>query len=122
MTHEAGGHGTTALLPTPPGGPVHPEPAHDRFTSGEVGFELAAVLPGPDRPRPAIVRAGETWAPIDRRFERAEYLYDLIEHQLDRRRALHAHHADVFARRFGRLLGGWGQPEPLGCAALRCLA
>ncbi len=135
-------------------GAVLPEPALDRFTSGEVGFELAAVLPGSDQPRPAIVRVGEIWAPVDQGFERVEYLYDLIEYPLNRRRALHAHNADVFARRFGvlvhehceealgqpacahyhgipvengyealgRLLSGWGQPGPLGCAALRCLA
>ena len=135
-------------------GATVPEPTLDRYATGEVGFEFVAVLPGPDQPRSAIVRVGEIWEPIGDGFERAEYLYDLIEHPLDRRRGLHAHDTDVFARRFGvlvhehceeslgrpacdhyhgipvgngyealgRLLNAWGQPGPLGCSALRCLA
>jgi hypothetical protein len=81
-----------------------PEPTLDRYRSGEVGFELEATLPGSGQPRPATVRAGEIWEPVDDGFVRAEYLYELIEYPLDRRRALHAHDTAVFARRFGVLV------------------
>lgn len=134
-------------------GATVPEPTLDRYESGEVGFEFAAVLPGSDQPQPAIVRVGEIWEPSGDGYERAEYLYDLIEHPLDRRRGFHSHDTAVFARRFsvlvhehceealgrpacdhyhgtpiangyealGRLLSTWGQPELLGCRALRCI-
>ena len=85
-------------------GATVPEPTLDRYQTGEVGFEFVAVLPGPDQPQPAVVQVGEIWEPVGDGFERAEYLYDLIEHPLDRRRGLHAHDTDVFARRFGVLV------------------
>jgi len=80
------------------------EPALDRYDSGEVGFEFEAHLPGPDSPKPALLRIGEVWAPSGDRFERREYLYDLIEYPLNRRRALHGHDPEAFARRFGVLV------------------
>ena len=73
----------------------------DRWDAGRL--EFVAVLPGPDQP--ARRSCGwKIWEPIGDGFERAEYLYDLIEHPLDRRRGLHAHDTDVFARRFGVLV------------------
>lgn len=85
-------------------GAMVPEPTLDRYATGEVGFEFAAVLPGSDQPRSAIVRVGEIWEPSRGGYERDEYLYDFIEYPLDRRRGLHAHDTDVFARRFGVLV------------------
>lgn len=76
----------------------------DRYETGEVGFELTAELPGSDRPRSAVIRVGEIWEPSDDGFDRVEYLYDLIEYPMDRRRAFHSHDTAVFARRFGVLV------------------
>jgi hypothetical protein len=81
-----------------------PEPALDRYLQGGVGFEFEALLPGSDRPRPATVHAGEIWEPVDEGYVRAEYVYELIDYPLDRRRALHSHDTDIFARRFGVLV------------------
>jgi hypothetical protein len=134
-------------------GATVPEPALDRYESGGVGFEFTAALPGSDQPRPAVVRVGEIWEPSGDGYGRAEYLYDLIDYPMDRRRGFHSHDTAVFIRRFGvlvhehceealgrptcdhfygipiengyealdRLLSTWGQPGPLGCAALRCI-
>ena len=81
-----------------------PEPTLDRYVSDDVGFELEALLPGSDRPRPATIRAGEIWERSADGFVRAEYLYELIDYPLDRRRAFHSHDTAVFARRFGVLV------------------
>lgn len=85
-------------------GAIVPEPTLDRYPTGEVGFELAADLPGSDRPRPARVRVGEIWGPRGDGYDRVEYLYDLIDYPMDRRRAFHSHDTAVFARRFGVLV------------------
>ena len=85
-------------------GATVPEPTLDRYESGELGFEITATLPGPAGPLPAVVRLGEIWDRPDDGLERVEYLYDLIEYPLDRRRAFHSHDVAVFARRFGVLV------------------
>lgn len=77
-------------------------PTLDTYPGGEVGFEIEAILPGADEPRPAVVRLVEIWAPIGRgRYRVVEYGYDLIEHPLDRRRAFHRHDEAHFLREFG---------------------
>lgn len=85
-------------------GATVPEPMLDRYDSGEVGFELVASLPGPASPRPAEVKLGEIWSPSGDRFDRTEYLYDLVEYPRLRRRAFHSHDTEEFAHRFGVLV------------------
>lgn len=50
---------------------------------------------------PAVVEIRETWVEDGMgAFERAEYVYELIDHERDFRRAFHLHDADWFGRRF----------------------
>lgn len=60
---------------------------------------LRARLPG-RRPVRAVVEIRETWnAGGDGAFERSEYVYELIDHERDFRRAFHLHDAEWFQRR-----------------------
>jgi hypothetical protein len=81
-----------------------PEPILDRYRSGRVGFDLTAVLPGSAVPSPAVILLAERWQPIGDGFDRANYLYELIDHPFGRRRAFHAHDTEWFAREFGVLV------------------
>jgi hypothetical protein len=79
-----------------------PEPVLDRYDSGEIGFELAAELPGSFDPKPAVITAQEIWTPAaGGRYERAEYAYDLIDHPANRRRAFHIHDVPEYLGRLG---------------------
>lgn len=83
-------------------GATFPTPTLDDYQSGEVGFELTAVLPGADLPNAAKIKLAEVWAPArPGEFRLHEYAYDLVEHPLDRRRAFHRHDEDHFLREFG---------------------
>jgi len=78
-----------------------PVPTLDSYDAGEVGFSFAAHMPGSDAPKPTIIKIEEIWAPVAGEFERVEYEYDFVEGPLNRRRAFHRHHVDVFMRMFG---------------------
>jgi hypothetical protein len=69
--------------------------------NGSLSFELRGVLPDNRRP-PATVEIRETWRtlPGGSDYERFEYVYELLDHERDLRRAFHLHDADVFVRRF----------------------
>jgi hypothetical protein len=60
---------------------------------------LRARLPS-EGPVRAVVEIRETWiADGQGGFERSEYVYDLIDHEQDFRRAYHLHDAEWFQRR-----------------------
>lgn len=83
-------------------GATFPVPTLDHYDAREVGFALAAELPGESQPPAARIELAEIWALEGRgRYRISEYAYDFIEHPLGRRRAFHRHHADRFAREFG---------------------
>jgi hypothetical protein len=82
-------------------GAEFPEPTLDPYDDGSYGFAFAASLPGPDVPRPAIIKLIETWVPTHGgEYRRAEYAYDFIEDPLNRRRAFHRHDEEEFMRDF----------------------
>ncbi len=86
-------------------GAMFPVPTLDAYGGGELGFSLAARLPGLATPRPAEIRLAEIWkAAKPDGLIRAEYAYDFIEYPLARRRAFHGHDPDHFAREFGVLV------------------
>ena len=63
--------------------------------------DLATRLPTGPRSRPVDLVLRERWRPIETgRMALAEYGYELRDHQLDYRRALHRHDADHFVRSF----------------------
>ena len=69
-----------------------PVPVLQQTTSGVVGFELSALLPGPPPPLAPEIAITERWSPDGRdRFRLREYAYEFIERPLDRRRAFHRH-------------------------------
>ena len=70
-------------------------------TTGERTFELRGYLPdGRMSPR-ASVDLREKWIPDEMgALERAEYVYELLDHERGFRRAHHLHDRDVFVRRF----------------------
>jgi len=69
--------------------------------AGHVSFEIVADLPGSGQPTPARIVLRELWVLSSQRWEAAEYEYELLDHQRDRRRAFHRHHEAFFLRRAG---------------------
>ena len=64
-------------------------------------FDLRGSLPTARHPSGAILDIRETWIAGDfAGFERAEYVYELRDHERDFRFAFHHHDQDVFVRRF----------------------
>jgi hypothetical protein len=64
-------------------------------------FDLRRFLPTGRNPSGAILDIRETWIAGDfSGFERAEYVYELRDHERDFRIAFHHHDQDVFIRRF----------------------
>ena len=79
-----------------------PEPVLERYDTGEIGFAIAAELPGLGDPKPAVITAQEIWNPAgDGRFVRAEYAYELIDYPANRRRAFHLHDVPAYLARLG---------------------
>ena len=87
-------------------GATLPVPALEQYEDTDnVGFELTAELPGAGSPKPAVIKLSEIWAPNGQGgFDRGEYIYDFVEHPLNRRRALHGHDPEHFAREFSVLV------------------
>ncbi len=60
--------------------------------SGHIVFGLTAWISAGDGLNDVEISLDELWRPrSERRWERDEYAYDLIDHGRDRRRALHLH-------------------------------
>jgi hypothetical protein len=66
----------------------------------ELTFELATRLPVDRRSREVDLVFTERWRPGGRKWELAEFAYELRHHQLDYRRALHRHDEAQFVKRF----------------------
>ncbi|MDA8238054.1 MAG: hypothetical protein M0T75_09270 [Chloroflexi bacterium] len=83
-------------------GATFPVPTLDNYETGEVGFEFAAALPGAVSPEPAEIKLVEIWVPARHGdFHPGGYLYDFVEHPLNRRMAFHRHDEAYFVREFG---------------------
>jgi hypothetical protein len=67
---------------------------------GLIELALTAVLPGAGVLRPAELTIRERWALAGDGWERVGYLYELDDHEMNRRRAYHWHDPEVFTRRF----------------------
>lgn len=75
--------------------------ALDEAPSGIASFALTGALPGGNRPPLSQLAVREKWRPIGEGiFERAEYAYELLDHERDFRRAFHLHDASDFVRRY----------------------
>ncbi len=68
-----------------------PEPRVHEYTTGNLGFDATASLPGTDEPTPAVVRLAEKWSPVGSLYERVGYAYELTDYPRNRRRAFHRH-------------------------------
>lgn len=64
--------------------------------AGNLAFTIEARLPDAGRPQHALVRIRELWQRSGADWQRAGYLYDLVDHPRGRRRAYHLHDADAF--------------------------
>lgn len=72
-----------------------------RSPSGVRWFAFRGLLPGERHSAASIVELREIWRPTNgEHLERAEYAYELLEHERDFRRAFHLHDAEAFVRRF----------------------
>lgn len=68
--------------------------------SGMRWFALRALLPGADVGLPSTIDVREHWRPTRAdAFERAEYAYELVDHEREVRRAFHLHDAEWFIDR-----------------------
>jgi len=69
--------------------------------SGRLSFSVQGFLPDGRQPPQAIVQVREIWRPTSAGgpYERADYAYELLDHERDFRRAFHLHDRDVFVRR-----------------------
>lgn len=69
--------------------------------SGARWFQVRASLWDGRTPSRSIVELREVWRPYsDGSYERSEYVYELLDHERDVRRAFHLHDAETFVRRF----------------------
>lgn len=70
---------------------------------GSLVIDLEARLPVARRSKPVALSIFERWRPTGRdEWVLDEYGYELRDHELDFRRALHRHDVDAFVRSFGR--------------------
>lgn len=75
--------------------------AIEQTPTGTQTFDLRGTLPADPSSAPAIVELRETWVADETgALDRTEYVYELIDHQRNFRRAFHLHDADWFERRF----------------------
>ncbi|MBA3779599.1 MAG: hypothetical protein H0X16_09950 [Chloroflexi bacterium] len=73
----------------------------DAGPAGSRSFEIVGFLPDGRRPPLSTLTLREQWrATSDATFERAEYEYELLDHERGFRRAFHLHDADYFVRVF----------------------
>lgn len=73
----------------------------DQSPSGAVSFEVRGFLPDGRKPPRSTLELREVWRPVAAgELERAEYEFELLDHERDIRRAFHRHDVDVFIRRF----------------------
>jgi len=69
--------------------------------SGARWFQIRAALWDERTPSRSIVELREVWRPsADGPYERSEYLYELLDHERDFRRAFHLHDVATYIRRF----------------------
>ncbi len=67
-------------------------PSAEFDESGHIAFGIAGSLVGPHGATDAEISLDELWRPLpERRWERDEYTYDLVDHGRNRRRAFHLH-------------------------------
>jgi hypothetical protein len=60
--------------------------------SGHIAFGIGGTVAGQDGSIDAEISLDELWRPLpERRWERDEYTYDLVDHGRNRRRAFHLH-------------------------------
>lgn len=60
--------------------------------SGHIAFDMGGILVDQDGAIDAEISLDEVWRPLpERRWERDEYTYDLVDHGRNRRRAFHLH-------------------------------
>jgi hypothetical protein len=72
-----------------------------RESGGALVVDLEGRLPTKPRAQPVALDVFERWEPAPGGgYERGEYKFELQSHELDYRRALHAHDADYFIREF----------------------
>jgi hypothetical protein len=68
---------------------------------GDLSFGVTGSLPDGRRPPLSTVEIRERFVPRPgNRLERADYEYELIDHERDFRRAFHMHNADWFQHRY----------------------
>lgn len=71
---------------------VPTEPLAEFDDSGYIAFDVAGTVVDADGTVDTEIRLGEIWRPLsERRWERDEYTYDLIDRGRARRRAFHLH-------------------------------
>lgn len=76
-------------------------PFLDRYGGASIVVTVSADLPGTTSSAPTELVIQEVWAAVaDERYQRVEYLYDLIDHPRQRRRAFHAHDVPHFIAEF----------------------
>lgn len=67
-------------------------PSAEFDDSGHIAFRVGGIVLGPDGAVDAEISLDELWRPLpERRWERDEYTYDLIDRGRNRRRAFHLH-------------------------------
>ena len=73
----------------------------EEATAGARTLDIRGFLPDGRRPSRAVLEIRETWLPAGPGvFERAEYVYELLDGERDFRRAFHLHDRDWFERHF----------------------
>ena len=97
----------------------------DRDPDDVIGFVIEGRLPATTGPGAEIILR-ERWSPDAGRWERSEYAYELIDHELASRRAFHQHDSEAFIRRFRVVVhehceGVLGSPDCLHYAGLPVL-
>lgn len=75
--------------------------ALEQTPGAALAFELRGFLPDGRQPPDSIVEIREIWRRMDEGgYERAEYEYELLDHERGFRRAWHLHDADYFVDQF----------------------
>lgn len=75
---------------------IHNSPIAEFDASGLVVFSVSGAVHDREGGKPAEIILEEVWRPLaERRWERREYTYDLIDRPRGRRRALHLHDRDL---------------------------
>jgi len=75
---------------------IHGGPIAEFDASGLVVFSMTGAIADADGADPAEIILEEVWRPLaERRWERREYTYDLVDRARGRRRAFHLHDRDL---------------------------